>query len=100
VAYAIATGIINRQDVPEDLLGHLALRLEFYALTPSELAELLWTSIAQIPETVLITAAQRAERDRRLDDAERDARGASSVRSATAPTWWLRPRAVPARTRR
>ena len=36
VAYAIATGIISRQEVPEDLLEHLALALEFYAHAPSE----------------------------------------------------------------
>jgi hypothetical protein len=36
VAYAIATGIINRQEVPEDLLEHLALALEFYARSPRE----------------------------------------------------------------
>ena len=35
VAYAIATGIINRQEVPEDLLEHLAPVLEFYAHAPS-----------------------------------------------------------------
>ena len=40
-----------------------------------ELAELLWTSIAQTPEEVPVTAAQRAELDRRLDDAERDGGG-------------------------
>jgi hypothetical protein len=36
VAHAIATGIINRQEVPEDLLEHLALALEFNARAPSE----------------------------------------------------------------
>jgi hypothetical protein len=36
VACAIATGIIDRQEVPEDLLEHLALALEFYAHAPSE----------------------------------------------------------------
>ena len=36
VAYAIATGIIDRQEVPEDLLEHLALALEFHARSPSE----------------------------------------------------------------
>ena len=40
-----------------------------------ELAELLWTSVAQTPEAVPVTAAQRAELDRRLDDAERDGGG-------------------------
>jgi hypothetical protein len=36
VAYAIVTGLINRQEVPEDLLEHLAPTLEFYARAPSE----------------------------------------------------------------
>jgi hypothetical protein len=36
VAYAIATGIIDRQEVPEDLLEHLALTLEFYGRASSE----------------------------------------------------------------
>lgn len=36
VAYAIASGIINRQEVPEDLLEHLALVLEYYGQAPSE----------------------------------------------------------------
>ena len=36
VAYGIATGIINRQEVPEDLLEHLALALEFHARSPRE----------------------------------------------------------------
>lgn len=36
VACAIATGIINRQEVPEDLLEYLAGALEFYANAPSE----------------------------------------------------------------
>jgi hypothetical protein len=36
VAYAIATGIIDRREVPEELLEHLALALEFYAHAPSE----------------------------------------------------------------
>jgi hypothetical protein len=35
VAYAIATGIINRQEVPEDLFEHLALALEFHVRAPS-----------------------------------------------------------------
>ena len=35
VAYAIAKGIVNRQEVPEDLLEHLALALGFYAHAPS-----------------------------------------------------------------
>lgn len=37
-----------------------------------DLAELLWTSIAQTPEEVPFTAAQRAELDRRLDEVERE----------------------------
>jgi putative addiction module component (TIGR02574 family) len=40
-----------------------------------ELAELLWTSIAQTPEEVAITAAQRAEPERRLDDVALDGGG-------------------------
>jgi len=36
VAYAIATGIINRRDVPDELLEHLARPLAFYAHAPSE----------------------------------------------------------------
>ena len=36
VAYAIATGIIDRRDVPDELLEHLARTLEFYAHTSSE----------------------------------------------------------------
>ncbi len=36
VAYAIATGIIHRRDVPDELLEHLARALEFYAHAPSE----------------------------------------------------------------
>lgn len=36
VASAIATGIIDRQEVSEDLLEHLALALEFHAHAPSE----------------------------------------------------------------
>ena len=36
VAYAIATGIIDRREVPEELLGHLALALEFYSHAPCE----------------------------------------------------------------
>ncbi len=36
VAYAIATGILRRQEVPEDLLEYLAPALEFYAHAPSE----------------------------------------------------------------
>jgi len=36
VTYAIATGILNRQEVPEDLLEYLPTALEFYAHAPSE----------------------------------------------------------------
>ena len=36
VTYAIATGIIDRRDVPDELLEHLARALEFYAHAPCE----------------------------------------------------------------
>jgi hypothetical protein len=34
VAYAIATGIISREEVPDELFEHLALEIEFYAHAP------------------------------------------------------------------
>ena len=37
-----------------------------------ELLERLWDSLAQAPEKVPLTDAQRRELDRRLDDLERD----------------------------
>jgi putative addiction module component (TIGR02574 family) len=57
-------------------MGHPEIEISRLSVAERlELAELLWTSIARTPEEVPITAAQRAELDRRLDDAERDGSG-------------------------
>ena len=48
---------------------------DFSNLTPEEriqLAEDLWDSLAEIPESVPLTEAQAEELDRRVEDYERD----------------------------
>ncbi len=49
--------------------------LDIASLTPEErlsLLEELWDSLAATPQAVPLTAAQRAELDRRLDDLDRE----------------------------
>jgi putative addiction module component (TIGR02574 family) len=49
--------------------------LDIASLTPEErldLLEELWDTLAARPEAIPLTAAQRAELDRRLDDLERE----------------------------
>ena len=48
---------------------------DFSGLTPEErlqLVEQLWDGLAEQPERVPLTSAQKAELDRRLDEMERD----------------------------
>lgn len=52
-----------------------ALEAEFRALSPAErilLVEELWDRIADEPQSVPVTPAQRAELDRRLDALEKN----------------------------
>jgi putative addiction module component (TIGR02574 family) len=49
--------------------------IDISGLTPEEkldLLERLWDSLSADPESLALTAAQRAELDRRLDDLDRD----------------------------
>ena len=46
-----------------------------------ELAQLIWDSVAERPENVPLTAAQRDELDRRLDAFERDPNAGSTWES-------------------
>jgi putative addiction module component (TIGR02574 family) len=49
--------------------------VDITALTPEErlsLLEQLWDSLAERPEAVPLTQAQRSELDKRLDDLERE----------------------------
>ena len=51
-------------------------------LSPDERLELigqLWDSLAKNPESVPVTAAQKAELDRRLDEMEKDGGGGAPL---------------------
>ena len=50
-------------------------QFDFTRMTPEERLELveeIWDSLAERPETVPLTAGQKAELDRRLEEMERD----------------------------
>lgn len=57
-------------------MGHMAVKVsELLALPVEErlkLVEVLWESVAECPEALELTAAQKEELDRRLSASERD----------------------------
>ncbi len=53
----------------------MSIMIDLQSLSPAqklELIEVLWDSLAALPETIPFTDEQRAELDRRLDALDRD----------------------------